>query len=175
MLNKLKGSRDIGEEEMLNKLESIDENNSEGSDEEEILNIFDDNEGNLWGNEKDSDLESKSNIEIEERIKNRLLRIELELKYRQMPAIEYNKKHVVYEYLIKTEINGIKKMVASKKMAKMIYFTYGPYKLQKIRKDAKYWLKYNKFLISLQGQHQKIIRLIDNKDVTKKCYQWIRS
>ncbi|CAI2162808.1 15844_t:CDS:2 [Funneliformis geosporum] len=79
MLNKLKGSRDIGEEEMLNKLESIDENNSEGSDEEEILNIFDDNEGNLWGNEKDSDLESKSNIEIEERIKNRLLRIALEI------------------------------------------------------------------------------------------------
>ena len=73
-----------------------------------------------------------------------------------MPAIEYNRKRAVYEYLMKTEVNGVKKIVASEEVAKMMYFTYSSYKLRKIRKDAKYWLKYNKFPISLQGQHQKI-------------------
>ncbi|CAI2170216.1 15210_t:CDS:2 [Funneliformis geosporum] len=65
MPNELEGSGGNGEEGMLNELESGDENNSEGGGEEEILNIFDDNGGNLWGDEEDSGWESESDIEIE--------------------------------------------------------------------------------------------------------------
>ena len=64
--------------------------------------------------------------------------MKLKLEYKQMSAIEYNRKYAVYEYLIKTEINSIKKIIASKEVAKIMYFTYSPYKFQKIRKDAKY-------------------------------------
>ncbi|CAI2194122.1 11817_t:CDS:2, partial [Funneliformis geosporum] len=107
MPNELEGSGDNSEEGMLNELESSDENNSEGGGEEEILNIFDDNEGNLWDDEEDtSEILTE---DVSQQLKN--LKTEFELKYRQIPAIKYNRKCTVYEYLMKTEINNVKKIV----------------------------------------------------------------
>jgi len=77
--------------------------------------------------------------------------------------------------LTRLDDNGKGKMKASMKAAQLVFIESGPYKARSIRYWANYWLKYNHLSVSNQGKHKKTIRLIDDEDIAKECYTWIRA
>jgi len=60
-------------------------------------------------------------------------------------------------------------------VAQKVFIDGGPWKVQKIRYLAKYWLLNDKLPIARHGKHQKTIRIIDDEDVAEKCHIWIRN
>src|SRR6266542_6887043 len=66
-------------------------------------------------------------------------------------------------------------MKASMKAAQLVFIESGPYKARSIRYWANYWLKYNHLSVINQSKHKKTIRLIDDENITKECYTWIRA
>src|SRR6185369_10110517 len=118
--------------------------------------------------------EEKGNFNIhliKEKIKE--LKEQLEKKHNQMNIIEYNQKRAIYEYLVLLDGKGCGKISASLEVAKKVFIDAGPWKAQKIRYSANYWLLNNKLPTSRHGKHQKTARLIDDEDIAEKCQIWI--
>ena len=102
------------------------------------------------------------------------LKEELEGHHNKMKVNEYNKKRAIFEYLKLLDKNGVGKVKASLNAAQMVFIDGGAWKARQIRYWANYWLLHNALPASLQGKHQKSIRLIDDEDVAEKCHVWIR-
>jgi len=113
-----------------------------------------------------------NNYLIKEKITE--LKDQLEKKHKEMNVIEYNQKRAIYEYLVLLDDKGCGRIDASLQVAKKVFIGAGPWKAQKIRYAANYWLLNNKLPMSRHGKHQKTVRLIDDEDVAEKCQVWIR-
>ena len=58
-------------------------------------------------------------------------------------------------------------------MVKIIFVDNSSWKVWQIQYFAKYWLINNELLIFKQEKYQKTIKIIDDKDIAKKCQIWI--
>ena len=106
---------------------------------------------------------------------NDVLILEKDLKenFNRMPAQEYVKKRVIFEYLVRL-LKGEKKMKASMEAVKIVYNSDRKWTATRVREMAKYWHNNYTLPISCRGKHQKLSRIIDDEDIAERCRMWIR-
>ncbi|CAI2180525.1 12899_t:CDS:2 [Funneliformis geosporum] len=94
--------------------------------------------------------EEQNPLNLSEKIED--LKIELKESQKSFTVAEYTKKWAIFEYLIRLDDNGKRKMKASMESAQLVFVE-----------------------VSHQGKYKKMIQLIDDENIVEQYHTWIRS